>query len=179
MYDRAAKLALEMSFIHDSFIRCLNSIHFNATRIKSEDEDAFVGYCLNFPYVVHDHHDLEESLLFPCFQQKLDMSSNVSQHQLLHEGMDSFQAYLQGMKENKESYDGAKVLKALDSFAGILVTHLNDEVSVPSPRCQSRLIFSILDPNSDPRSFGASGSDRVFTNVHRYYGIFRLVQVIG
>ncbi|KAF9530565.1 hypothetical protein CPB83DRAFT_167332 [Crepidotus variabilis] len=137
--DHVATLATEMICVHNSFIRCLNNMYYYAPRVKKGDEASFVGYCLMFLNLLHNHHSIEEELVFPVLQTKLDMTPNIEQHKSFHEGMDNFERYLKDVQDKKEVYDGDKLVGLLDGFSYPLVEHLNDEIPTLSPERLAQL----------------------------------------
>lgn len=126
--DHVGTFAIQMACVHNAFIRCLNSMFYNATRLKKGDEMSFVGYCLILVEVIHSHHSIEEEIIFPAFSSALDMKVNVDQHRIFHKGLDDMEAYLKDVESGKETYDGEKIVQLLNAFTDDLVQHLNDEV---------------------------------------------------
>ncbi|EDR10585.1 uncharacterized protein LACBIDRAFT_325344 [Laccaria bicolor S238N-H82] len=126
--DLAAYTSCEMALIHNVFIRSMNSIWRNAPLVKPEDEIAFAGYSLCCLTLIHDHHHGEETILFPFFETKLDMSHNVEQHESFHAGMDAFEQYMNQVFNKKDKYDGEKTRALLKAFADPLVQHLHEEI---------------------------------------------------
>ncbi|KAF8964791.1 hypothetical protein BDZ97DRAFT_1659789 [Flammula alnicola] len=131
--DVQSWLAIDMTLIHNVFIRGLNSIWRNAPLVKPADVNAFAGYCLTCTAFIHYHHHGEESLIFPFLQTKLDMGHNLEQHRAFQEGMDAFESYIKNVEGKKEEYDGAKARHLLEAFAGPLIQHLHDEIPTISP----------------------------------------------
>ena len=147
----AANMSCDMALIHNVFIRGMNSIWRNAPLVKPGDEIAFAGYCLCCMTLIHDHHHGEETILFPFFQTKLDMSHNVEQHESFHAGMDAFEQYMNQVFNRKDKYDGEKTRALLKAFADPLVQHLHDEVS--SHLCLFLLSFGKLSACSRFRPY--------------------------
>ncbi|PPQ66566.1 hypothetical protein CVT24_007130 [Panaeolus cyanescens] len=131
--DHVATFAIEMSLIHNVFIRGLNSMWHNAPRVKSEHEASFVGYCLSWVWLMHDHHEGEETIIFPFLETKFPMQHNVDAHHEFLDGLNNFEAYMKRVQNKEEAYDGAKVRTLLDSFADVLVKHLQDEIETLTP----------------------------------------------
>ncbi|KAF9048743.1 hypothetical protein BJ165DRAFT_1414466 [Panaeolus papilionaceus] len=132
--DHVATFATEMSLIHNVFIRGLNSMWHNAPRVNGvEDEVSFAGYCLSWVWLMHDHHEGEEKIIFPFLQTKFPMHHNVEAHHAFLEGLNNFEAYMKSVQVSEEEYDGAKVRTLLDSFAAVLVKHLQEEIPCLAP----------------------------------------------
>jgi len=126
--DHAATFAVDMSLIHNVFIRALNSIHRTAPIIKNKDKVAFAGYCLTFAQLVHEHHHTEEEIIFPFLQKKIDMDHNLEQHAKFATQIRAFEDHMTNVQRKREEYDAEKVVKLLDEFGDHLVEHLHDEV---------------------------------------------------
>lgn len=131
--DNAATFGTQMALIHNVFIRCLNSIYHNAPLVKKDDEASFVGYCLSFTAIIHDHHHGEEEIIFPFLQEKFDMKCNVDQHQKFTAQLEAFEHYLNEVGTGGKPYDGHKARELVEVFGDTLVEHLHDEVSVEFP----------------------------------------------
>jgi hypothetical protein len=52
----------------------------------------------------------------------------VEQHHAFNPGFSKLEEYVNALREKREAYDGAKVLKLIDDFGSILATHLTDEI---------------------------------------------------
>jgi hypothetical protein len=142
------RVQVNMIYIHNVYIRALNSIYSKATVVKPEDVNAFVGYCLTAHQAVYIHHHHEglssfilhalnllliiclfvETIMFPFLSKKLDMSDNVEQHEAFQDGFVAFGGYLNQVRAGKEKFDGEKLKALLVAFADPLVQHLHDEV---------------------------------------------------
>ncbi|PPR03397.1 hypothetical protein CVT24_012522 [Panaeolus cyanescens] len=111
--------SLDMSMIHNVFIRALNSIHLNAPKVTPLD--------------------MEEETMFPVLEKKIaEISHNVEQHKAFHDGMDAFKQYILDVKAKKETYDGEKAAELCKEFAKPMVQHLHDEIPTISPENLSR-----------------------------------------
>jgi hemerythrin-like domain-containing protein len=131
--SEAFKSANEMALVHNILIRSLNSIYLQAPNIKAKkDIDDFVIYMYAWSDMIHAHHETEEKVLFPLLEQGLEMpgfmEKNVEEHQAFANGLTTYDAYVGSLREGKEQYDGAKVLKLIDSFGEILTEHLKGEI---------------------------------------------------
>lgn len=61
----------------------------------------------------------------PAFQEELAL---LTQHKLIHNGLDKFQDYLQECKNGERELRLDELKKVMDGFGEILWTHLDDEV---------------------------------------------------
>ena len=126
--DHIGTAAVDMSLIHNCFIRCLNGIYANALNVKPKDEGAFVGFIKTFLEVIHNHHEGEETIIFPFLQTKFDQKVNIDQHQAFNEKMAALEEYLDKLQKKEESFNGEKIRELVDSFGDLLVEHLHQEV---------------------------------------------------
>ncbi|KAF9530556.1 hypothetical protein CPB83DRAFT_850540 [Crepidotus variabilis] len=131
--DNAATWGIQMALIHNVFIRHLNSIYYHAPLVRKGDEQAFVGYCLAFTELIHDHHNGEETIIFPFLQEKFDMKVNVDQHAKFTTFLEALDVYLAEVQTEKQTYDGNKIRELVEAFGDILVEHLHDEIPTLSP----------------------------------------------
>jgi len=143
--DNAATLGIQMTLIHNVFIRSLNSIWYHAPLVKKGDEVAFAGYSLSWIKIIHHHHHGEEEIIFPLLQSKFDMSENVEQHAALVKELAAFEDYMKKVFETGEVYDGKKTRQLVEAFGDILVGHLHDEIPTISPERLGQIDKEELD----------------------------------
>ncbi|KAJ7707540.1 hemerythrin HHE cation binding domain-containing protein [Mycena rosella] len=123
--------AIDMSVAHNMFIRGLNAIYAQAEGIKEEQVKPFAFFCNSFLTMLHHHHEIEETLLFPFFETKLGlhtMDNNVEQHHAFMGGLTDLETYIKAVQDGTATYSGATVIQKLDSFTDALVEHLRDEI---------------------------------------------------
>ncbi|RDB16538.1 hypothetical protein Hypma_002703 [Hypsizygus marmoreus] len=123
--------AIEMAISHNMFIRGLNTVYFQAPKVKEDQVQAFAFFCNSFLTMIHHHHTIEEELLFPYFESKLGpgtMEHNVEQHHAFLPGLEDLETYIKDIRAGKAKYDSKVVIEKLDSFADGLVQHLRDEI---------------------------------------------------
>ncbi|KAF7336752.1 Hemerythrin domain-containing protein [Mycena venus] len=123
--------AIDMSIAHNMFIRGINAIYAQAEGINEEQVKPFTFFCVAFLGMLHHHHQIEETLLFPFFETKLGlhtMDHNVEQHHAFMDGLDDLETYLKGVQSGTETYSGKTIIQKLDAFADTLVEHLRDEI---------------------------------------------------
>jgi hemerythrin-like domain-containing protein len=114
-------------------IRGLNSMLIQAPFISTPaDIKDFVDYALSFCVLIHEHHNTEEALIFPLVEDATGvpgiMDKNVVQHGAFLPKLHDFKNYLVQMKLGVRKYDEKKFVALLNSFAGLMVEHLTDEV---------------------------------------------------
>ncbi|PPR03396.1 hypothetical protein CVT24_012521 [Panaeolus cyanescens] len=137
--DLKAKVFFDMIMVHNVFIRAMNSIHVNATKVTPEDVPAFIGYCLTAIETIGFHHQMEEETVFPILEKKIEeMSHNVEQHKAFHDGMETFKQYMLDVREKKETYEGERARELSKAFSEPLLQHLHDEIPTISPEMLSR-----------------------------------------
>lgn len=73
-----------MALVHNMLIRSFNSIHLQASKVRSEDVVDFLHYCAAWHKMLEGHHDSEEEILFPGIEKatgvKGIMDSEVDEH---------------------------------------------------------------------------------------------------
>ncbi|KAJ8455591.1 hypothetical protein ONZ45_g18898 [Pleurotus djamor] len=131
--DNRNYMQLEMSIIHNVFLRALNTVWNYAPLVPPKDQFSFAQYCLIMVESIHAHHHNEETLIFPFLETKISMEHNVEQHEAFQGGMNDFQKYFEGVIAGTVKYDGAKAKALLTAFADPLVQHLHDEIPTLAP----------------------------------------------
>ena len=126
-------VATDMAQVHNIMIRGLNSMLIQAPFISTPiDTKNFVDYALSFCILIHEHHNTEEVLVFPLIEDATGlpgiMDKNVVQHEAFLPKLHDFKNYLAQMKLGVRKYDAKKFVALLNSFAGLMVEHLTDEV---------------------------------------------------
>ncbi|KAI4854066.1 hypothetical protein E4T44_00423 [Aureobasidium sp. EXF-8845] len=78
------------------------------------------------------HHDIEESYWFPILGKRMEgfrgSGFAKEQHRAMHKGLDVLAPYLQECKRGERELRREEVREIMDSFGGILWTHLDEEV---------------------------------------------------
>ncbi|KAJ6576657.1 hypothetical protein DFH09DRAFT_365617 [Mycena vulgaris] len=123
--------AIEMSISHNMFLRGINAIHAQAEGIREDQAKSFAFFCASFFQMVHHHHHIEETYVFPIYDQKLGahaMDNNVEQHHAFMDGLNDLENYVKAVHAGTASYKGATVIQKLEGFADALVQHLHDEI---------------------------------------------------
>ncbi|KAJ7761941.1 hypothetical protein DFH07DRAFT_771253 [Mycena maculata] len=125
------RIPSEMAISHNMFIRGLNAIHAQAEGIQEEQVKGFSFFCISYFEMVHHHHQIEETYLFPIYDKKLGahaMDNNVEQHHAFMDGLLDAETYFKEVHAGTASYSGATVTTKLNSFADALVLHLTEEI---------------------------------------------------
>lgn len=126
-------VAVEMTCVHNCFIRGINAIYLQAPHIKPQDVKAFVKYAALWSQVLHLHHHEEESIFFPGIEKIANepglMAGNVDQHHAFHDGLEAYEKYIDAVLAGTEEFDGKKLTDIIDSFGAILTQHLTEEIS--------------------------------------------------
>lgn len=128
-HDHTETFYMQMSLIHNCYIRGLNSIWLNAPVVTPKDEKAFAGYALACTAAIHGHHEGEETIIFPFLQSKVDMAVNVEQHEAFYDGLAAFEAYMTDVQQNVEKFDPIRVRQLVMAFGEPMIEHLHAEVS--------------------------------------------------
>ncbi|KAJ7126836.1 hypothetical protein C8R44DRAFT_851311 [Mycena epipterygia] len=141
--------AIDMSVAHNMFIRGMNAIHAQAETIREDQVKAFAFFCVSFFEMVHHHHHIEETYLFPIYDQKLGlhaMDKNVEQHHAFMDGLLDLEKYVKEVHAGTAPYKGATVIEKLNTFADALVLHLTEEIgTLESSRLRAAFTKKDLD----------------------------------
>ncbi|EON97414.1 putative hemerythrin hhe cation binding domain-containing protein [Phaeoacremonium minimum UCRPA7] len=127
-------IAEEMIIVHNLLLRGINSIYLQCINVERDPAVVpdFVSYAETWGKTVHEHHDAEETLVFPEMEELAGepglMEANVAQHKAFHDGVGTYQAYLADVGAGKEKYDGQRLKAIIDSFMPVLRQHLSDEI---------------------------------------------------
>ncbi|KAK0221802.1 hypothetical protein IW262DRAFT_1376239 [Armillaria fumosa] len=94
---------------------------------------------------LQEHHDMEEEVVFPVLEQKLDMHNNEEQHQVFLPQMIEFNEYCMKVQAKQEKYDAIKFRTLLRGFADGCAQHLLDEIPTITPDKMHQLDRPTLD----------------------------------
>jgi hypothetical protein len=124
-------VALEMCLAHNAMIRNLNAIYLQCEQITvPKDQADFIIFCQAAIEVIHKHHQMEETYLFPQIAEYTGepdiMEKNIEQHRAFDVGLTVFEEHI--YKLTPEKYDGVELKRLLEVFAKVLVVHLNEEI---------------------------------------------------
>ncbi|KAK9246523.1 hypothetical protein V1506DRAFT_166353 [Lipomyces tetrasporus] len=98
-----------------------------------DDLRNFLGYCEAWCTTLVHHHDVEEAVMFPYLQAKLDFAKELEQHEKLHEALDAFLGQIMLAQKNPSLFDPAEMIQILKSAENNLVTHLHQEIEDLAP----------------------------------------------
>ncbi|CAF9916171.1 MAG: hypothetical protein GOMPHAMPRED_000917 [Gomphillus americanus] len=129
--DFATYAAQDMALVHNTLVRCWNSIYKQAPHVVEKDYPDFIVYALTWHRIVEIHHDGEEQDLYPKMEKFMAkpgfFSAAVDEHKAFHDGLDRYKAYLVESKAKPSEFSGKKLVEIMDSFGEALFTHLNAE----------------------------------------------------
>ncbi|QRW25264.1 hypothetical protein RhiXN_07213 [Rhizoctonia solani] len=116
--------AIRMAALHNIIIRSFNAIIYHAPNVTEADVPSFIKFCRAVADVVHEHHQTEEEVMFPYFEEKLGkgaMDANVSQH---HDFMPHFDQWNEHCKKilAKEEEEYRYTLGAVDEIPTLEVS---------------------------------------------------------
>lgn len=125
-----------MSLVHNTLFRGINAVYLQCINVGKtgtpKDKLDFANFAYKWGEMVHEHHTLEETDVFPEINDLAGvpglMDANLEEHKAFHEGVSEYSEYLGKVKDEKEEYDGEKLKGIIDSFMPILRTHLVNEI---------------------------------------------------
>ncbi|KAG9084227.1 hypothetical protein FRC07_013682 [Ceratobasidium sp. 392] len=120
-----------MAAIHNILIRSFNSIIYHAPNIKHEDVPSFMKYCNSVVGTVHEHHGVEEQIVFPVFEEKMGkgaMDANVTQHDDFMPKFDEWAELCKNILAKKAEYQPTEFIKLMRESTDVLAVHLVDEI---------------------------------------------------
>jgi hypothetical protein len=123
-----------MALIHNILLRGLNCIYLQAPNISNPpDIQDFMSFCDAWSCTLHSHHKTEKTVYFPLLEQQCHekgvQARNHAGHETFLQGLLVFDVFIAEVKDNGE-YDGAKLVKLIDSFGPALETHLRNEIGL-------------------------------------------------
>jgi hemerythrin-like domain-containing protein len=121
-----------MANVHNSLIRCLNSMYQQAPYVSlPTDVKDLLLYAKFWLELVHHHHSMEEDELFPAVARIAGkqgiMDVNIEQHRMFGAGMTEFAKYVKACTEG-EPFEERRFRGLIDSFGTELSKHLGDEI---------------------------------------------------
>lgn len=124
-------IANEMAFAHNAMIRGINSIYNQAPYVhKAKDITDFLFFIRSWANWVGHHHNLEETLMFPSFEEVMGkpgfLQANVDQHHAFEPGLKKLEAF--AIHTKAEDYKSDILQGIIDDFANGLQGHLSDEI---------------------------------------------------
>ncbi|KAG7043769.1 hemerythrin HHE cation binding domain-containing protein [Colletotrichum scovillei] len=128
------RMAEEMTIIHNLILRIINTVYLQCINVEKSPNDVqdFVSYAIEWSKMVEEHHETEETDVFPEIEQLAGvpglMRANVAQHEAFHDGLHAYMGYLDKVQKGEEAYSGEKLKGIIDSFMPVLREHLSDEI---------------------------------------------------
>ena len=87
---------------------------------------------LQFCHQLDMHHKIEEAHIFPVLAEKMPAFRKelelLTQHKLIHAGMDNLQAYLESCSKGERDLRLGELKGIMDTFGEVLWAHLAEEV---------------------------------------------------
>ncbi|GAB1523498.1 hypothetical protein RhiTH_006648 [Rhizoctonia solani] len=123
--------AIRMAALHNIIIRSFNAIIYHAPNVTEADVPSFIKFCRAVADVVHEHHQTEEEVMFPYFEEKLGkgaMDANVSQHHDFMPHFDEWNEHCKKILAKEEVYESAHFVSMLRKSTDTLSAHLVDEI---------------------------------------------------
>ena len=132
-----------MAHSHNTLIRGLNAIVQQGPnvpvatdeRFKAQDVVDLLFYVQSWAKMVHHHHWVEESYIFPEIEKLTGrpgfMDHLKHQHELFHDGLGGLQRYASETAARDYRWEGPGGMRAIiDSFSEALMDHLYAEIDV-------------------------------------------------
>ncbi|KAJ3535458.1 hypothetical protein NM688_g6973 [Phlebia brevispora] len=121
-------LHFNMVRAHDTFKLGYDKIIEVAANVPQNDLNNFLGYCEAWAKSLEDHHDNEESVVFPFLNTKMDISKEKEQHEVIHGTLNKLLTIIYAAKANHAKFDSQELLQLMTDFREPLYTHLDEEV---------------------------------------------------
>ncbi|KAK9350278.1 hypothetical protein V1523DRAFT_420346 [Lipomyces doorenjongii] len=93
-----------------------------------DDLGNFLGYCDAWATVLLAHHEVEENIMFPILNTKLDFSEEEEQHKAMYDAVDKFATCVRAARVDNTKFDAALLIDILEGAKDVLLTHLHDEI---------------------------------------------------
>ncbi|KAL9056304.1 MAG: hypothetical protein Q9162_002995 [Coniocarpon cinnabarinum] len=119
-----------MANAHNCMIRGINAIYQQAPHVHStQDKSDLLFFVYAWSRWVIEHHDMEEKVMFPGFEEAAGkpgiLSANVDQHAAFEAGLLHLHKYA---SIKPEQFSADELRSRIEAFQGVLQQHLNDEV---------------------------------------------------
>jgi hemerythrin-like domain-containing protein len=131
------EVATEMTNIHNALLRGLNAIYLQCPQVTELSDTAdFMLYVKAWGDLVHHHHNLEETILFPEIENlakkagkaQAVMATNLDQHHKFEAGLLHTIKYAGDVLDGRVEYNSTELKGLIDGFASELTQHLHDEI---------------------------------------------------
>jgi len=131
--DPYEALQYNMRNTHETYRLAYKTIIPHLDKPPLEDLDNFLGYIRAWASSIVGHHDSEEDVLFPFLNQKLDFSTEIEQHVIVAEGLTGIIKFIDESVDNHSAFDATKLKGMMETLAGPLFEHLDQEVEDLAP----------------------------------------------
>ena len=78
------------------------------------------------------HHSIEEAHVFPLLAERMPAfrpsDQLLTQHELIHQGLDKLEAYVRDCRRGKRTWTRGEMRALLEGFGAVLMAHLDEEV---------------------------------------------------
>jgi len=132
-----------MIHVHNTFKIGLERIFSFLDNPPTKDLPNFLGYCETWATAVEGHHDSEEAIVFPFLSAKLDMSTELKEHKLIHDCLDELLPLIRSAKADQSKFDACKIKDILERLKAPLFQHLDEEVKHIAP--ENMQVFEAKD----------------------------------
>ncbi|OBR13499.1 hemerythrin HHE cation binding domain-containing protein [Colletotrichum higginsianum IMI 349063] len=130
------QMAEKMEYFHNHFRRQWTLLHDAATtgrRPQNMTLKQFLDTGLQFAQHLTAHHGIEETYVFPMLARRMPefragRAELLRQHKEIHRGLDGFEEYLGRCRSRETELELAVLKEKMDSWGGVLWTHLDQEV---------------------------------------------------
>ncbi|KAF7979591.1 hypothetical protein HWV62_41896 [Athelia sp. TMB] len=131
--DPYNRLQFNTYHIHTVLKLSLENILIHLQKPPTDDLANFLGFCKVWADVLEGHHDTEEMILFPFLATKLDMSSEIEQHKVIHDALMKFNSNVIAAQADTAKFDALKMQQAMVALKDPLFEHLDEEVEHLTP----------------------------------------------
>ncbi|WQF81198.1 Putative hemerythrin [Colletotrichum destructivum] len=141
-FDIYNRLAVMMEKFHSYFRRIWKRLY-SACSAPDHDspkmtDDQIVREGLFLSCRLANHHNVEESSLFPLLARRMPRFQGddvlLKQHRQIHDGLEDFQQYLEGCRTRKDRLDRQVLKSKMDPWGDVLMLHLDQEVEMLGAR---------------------------------------------
>ncbi|KAF8906785.1 hypothetical protein CPB84DRAFT_1844244 [Gymnopilus junonius] len=123
--------AINMAAAHNTLIQGVNAIIAHAPHVTENKVQPFMVFCLTLFGVIHHHHHVEETFYFDALEEKLGkgvLTTNMDEHATFVPKLEETKKWLEEVQAAKEKYDGRVCVEKINTFADLMVEHLEYEV---------------------------------------------------
>ncbi|KAJ6632231.1 hypothetical protein B0H10DRAFT_2159604 [Mycena sp. CBHHK59/15] len=131
--DPYQKLQYHMDNTHNTYKLGYETILPHLDNPPLDDLDNFLGYCRAWATSIVEHHDSEEEVLFPFLNQKLDFSTEITQHVVVADGLEAIIKYIDESRSEPSKFEGSTLKELMQKLHDPLWEHLDQEVADLSP----------------------------------------------